>query len=98
VTAYRLAPVSYAVGKMLVKVPFFSLVNLIAGEEIVTELLQEQANSEQLAEALQQLVYDRQRSEQIRTAYTRVRQILGSAGASRRAADLALCVLENPVR
>lgn len=98
VAAYRLAPVSYAVGKMLVKVPFFSLVNLIAGEEIVTELLQEQVNSEQLAEALQQLVYDRQRSEQIRTAYTRVRQILGSAGASQRAADLALRVLENPVR
>ena len=36
--------------------------------------------------------------EQIRTAYTRVRQILGSAGASQRAADLALRVLENPVR
>jgi len=52
VVAYRLAPLTYKVAKHLVKTPFFSLPNLLAGQALVPELLQERATPEALAEAL----------------------------------------------
>ena len=44
VVAYKLSPRTYRLGKLLVKVNYFSLVNLIAGEMIVAELLQDEAS------------------------------------------------------
>ena len=49
VTFYRVTPVSWAIGKRLVKVPFFSMVNLIAEERIVPELMQDEMTGERLA-------------------------------------------------
>ncbi|MFC0667270.1 lipid-A-disaccharide synthase [Azotobacter chroococcum] len=56
VVAYRLAPLTYKVARHLVKTPFFSLPNLLAGRALVPELLQERATPEALAEALMPLL------------------------------------------
>lgn len=48
VVVYKLNPVTYWVAKRLVKLPFVSLPNLIAGKEVVPELLQERVNREEL--------------------------------------------------
>jgi lipid-A-disaccharide synthase len=50
VTFYRVTPFSWAIGKLMVDVPFYSMVNLIAGKKIVPELMQDQMTGERLAE------------------------------------------------
>ncbi len=49
VTFYKVAPVSWALGKVLVKVPFFSMVNLIAERKVAPELMQDEMTGERIA-------------------------------------------------
>ncbi len=56
VVIYKAHPVSYAIAKSFVKVPYISLVNLIMDKEIVRELIQEKANVDQLKEQLDKLL------------------------------------------
>ncbi len=49
VTFYKVTPLTYAIGKPLVKVPFYSMVNLIAGRKIVPELIQDDMTGERIA-------------------------------------------------
>jgi len=49
ITFYRVAPLSWLMGKALVRVPFYSMVNLIAGDRIVAELMQSQFTGARLA-------------------------------------------------
>lgn len=95
VVAYKLSPLTYRLGTLLVNISYFSLVNLIAGEEIVPELLQNEARADRICTALQSLLYDKQHQAAMQTGYNRVRSMLGTAGASDRAAKLALELLEK---
>ncbi len=58
VTFYRVTPVSWAIGKLMVDVPFYSMVNLIAGKKIVPELMQDEMTGERLAEEAGRLLDD----------------------------------------
>ena len=49
VTVYKVTPLTYAIGKPLVNVPFYSMVNLIAGRRIVPELIQDDMTGERIA-------------------------------------------------
>lgn len=95
VAAYKVSPMSYRLGKMLVKVDYFCLANLIAGEEIVRELLQDDADPASIAAELHQLLFDEKTRLRQREGYAKVRKRLGTSGASQRAAALALSLLKN---
>ena len=58
VTYYRVTPLTYAIGKPLVKVPFYSMVNLIANRAVVTELIQDDMTGEKIAAAARPLLQD----------------------------------------
>ena len=58
VTFYRVTPVSWAIGRVLVDVPFYSMVNLIAGKKVVPELMQDEMTGERLAEEAGRLLDD----------------------------------------
>jgi lipid-A-disaccharide synthase len=58
VTFYRVTPLSWAIGKALVDVPFYSMVNLIAGKKIVPELMQDEMTGERLAAEAGRLLDD----------------------------------------
>jgi lipid-A-disaccharide synthase len=84
IVGYRLQPVSYALAKLLVRVPNVALVNLIAGRTVVPELLQREWRQERLAAVTAELLGGgaAQQAEGLADARSR----LGNAGASRQAA------------
>jgi lipid-A-disaccharide synthase len=58
VTFYKVTTASWLMGRMLVRVPFYSMVNLIAGRAVVPELMQSQLTGERLAAEAQRLLRD----------------------------------------
>jgi lipid-A-disaccharide synthase len=56
VSFYRVIPVSWLLGKLLVRVPFYSMVNLIAGRQVVPELMQSQMTGERIAAEARRLL------------------------------------------
>jgi lipid-A-disaccharide synthase len=90
VILYQVSPLSYWIGKALVKVNCVGMVNIVAGRKVVQELLQKEARADRItAEALRILEDERYRNEMIR-ALEEVRQKLGTPGAARRVAHMAL--------
>jgi lipid-A-disaccharide synthase len=85
VVGYRLQPVSYAIAKLLVKVPNVALVNLIAGRSVVPELLQKQWNPDRLSAVTTTLLDDG--TTTLHEGLSEARARLGSPGASRQAAE-----------
>ena len=85
VVGYRLQPLTYAIAKLLVRVPNVALVNLIAGETLVPELLQKAWNPDRLAAVTSELLSGGAESQRVDLA--EVRKRLGGPGASRRAAE-----------
>ena len=87
VTFYRVTALSWLAGKFLVDVPFYSMVNLIAGRAVVPELMQNQMTGENLArEALRLLTGGRERAE-MKAGLAEVKEKLsGRYGAPERAA------------
>lgn len=56
VMVYRVSPVTYALGKPRVKVPYFAMVNLIAGEQVVPELVQNNFTAENVGAELAKII------------------------------------------
>lgn len=88
IVCYKGNPFSYVIAKKLVNIPFISLVNLIAGRKIVTELIQNELTTEHLQSGMKHLIANRQ---QMLDAYKKLHNILGEeGGASRRAASIIM--------
>lgn len=90
VAAYRLTRRSFFLGRLLVKLPWISLVNLIAGRKVIPELLQDQANPQDIARELSAVLKDGRERDAMQQGLEEVRNRLGGPGASRRAAEIAL--------
>ncbi|MCB0545999.1 MAG: lipid-A-disaccharide synthase [Phaeodactylibacter sp.] len=87
VVCYRGSRLSYLIARRLVNVEFIALANLIAGKEVVKELIQEECNAQNLREELAKLLQPEHR-QRIKEGYALIRERLGQPGASRRAATL----------
>lgn len=85
VVCYKASAISYQIAKLLVNVKYISLVNLIMDQEIVTELIQKDFNPERLEVELRQLLDDNIATK-MKAHYSILREKLGNAGASERAA------------
>jgi lipid-A-disaccharide synthase len=86
VVVYRLSPITYTLGKPFVDVPHYAMVNLIAERRLVPEIIQRDFTPERVASEALRLLDDRAALDVIREGLAVVRQRLGDAGASRRAA------------
>ncbi len=84
---YRVGTVSYWLGRMLVRLPAVSLVNLVLGRLVVPELIQHQARPALMAAAVRTLLEDHQARDAMRADLALVRSALGASGATERAAD-----------
>jgi len=92
VVVYRLSPLTYRIGKPFVRVDTYAMANLVAGERIVPELIQDDFTPARVADETVRLLTDRGLYSRTRDALRRVREKLGGSGASGRAADAVLAV------
>ncbi len=95
VIVYKVSELSYQVGRRLVRVRNFGLVNLIDDEPFVTELLQDEASAVNIADAVDRLILDPEALPAMRARLYSIRGKLGGPGASGRVAAIALALIEN---
>lgn len=86
---YKLNPVSYWLGRILVRIRYIGLPNILAGRAIVREFIQHEAKPEALAEEVLKILDDPVYAATVKTDLAEVRRCLGSGGGSRRLAELA---------
>ncbi|HEX8491821.1 MAG TPA: lipid-A-disaccharide synthase [Pyrinomonadaceae bacterium] len=89
VIVYRESPINWHTLGRLITAEHFGLVNLIAGERIVTELMQSELNGARLAEELNSLL-DKERNQALRERLRETTALLGAGQASQRAAAAIL--------
>jgi lipid-A-disaccharide synthase len=95
IVVYRLARSTYWLGRMMVRLPHVSLVNLVLERGVVPEMLQREANGESIAAEARSLLADPERREAMRESLLDLRPRLGAPGASRRAAEVVLETLRG---
>lgn len=92
VVLYRLSPLTYALGKPLVRVDMYSMANLIAGERVVPELIQQACTPARVTAETVSLLTDTSRWTAMQTRLREVRGRLGAPGASDRVAEAVLAL------
>lgn len=97
VVMYRLSRATYALGKRLVRLSHFSLVNIVAGKEVVPELIQDEVNGERIAAEVRRLIVP-ETYERVCAELNAVRESLGGPGASRQAAEEIIKLTSRGVR
>ncbi len=95
VVVYKTGWLSYLIGKLIIKVRFISLVNLIAGRKVVTELIQGEANKRAIADSLNKILHDSAVREAILEGYEEVYKLLDTGSASQKTAELIVNYLKK---
>ena len=90
VVIYRVTPLTAFLAKPLVRTPFFSMVNLIAGKRVVPELIQSDFTPERVTQEVLRLLREPTARATMRESLAEVRNRLGPPGAVERAADAIL--------
>jgi len=92
VVFYRVSPVTYAVARRMVQVPWIALPNLVLQRPLLPELLQRDVCGERLATEARRLL-ERSNGDRVREGLRQVRQRLGAPGVAGRVADLVASLL-----
>jgi len=93
VIAYRLSPITYWLGRLLVKTPFIGLPNIVAGKRIIQELIQHDATPERLSAEILRILFDKTYAQQMQADLQQVKERVGQGGGSKKMAELALEML-----
>jgi lipid-A-disaccharide synthase len=88
VILYRASFLSYLIGRMVVKIPYIGLPNIVAGRNIVPELIQRDARAERIAELAMEILSDAEKRGTMREDLAEARTKLGEKGASERVARI----------
>jgi lipid-A-disaccharide synthase len=94
VILYKMAPLSYCIVKRLVKIESIGLANIVAGKKVAPELIQKEANAERIAEVIRPLLLDPNANARSRNELKIVSEKLGMGGASARAAEWLIEMLD----
>ncbi len=92
---YKVHFTTWLLSKILLKIPYIGLVNVVAGRKIVPEFLQYGARPEKIAQAALKILQDSKRLNGMKAELAKVKEKLGEPGAPRRAAENILETLES---
>jgi len=88
VVCYKANWISYLIARIMARISFISLVNLIYGEEIVKELIQEKCSAENIRRELDKILFDLTYRQQMLDHFDELKKILGDSGASKKASEI----------
>jgi lipid-A-disaccharide synthase len=97
VVVYRVSALTWLLGKLLVDVPFYSMVNILAGKQVVPELIQSDFTAANVASRVEYLLDHPQACEEMRKEFRVLKCHLGPGGAIERAADAVAGVFQSGV-
>ncbi|RZL41557.1 MAG: lipid-A-disaccharide synthase, partial [Pedobacter sp.] len=95
VVLYRGGAISVGIARLVIKIRFISLVNLIMDKKVVEELIQQDCNTQNISAHLKQIVEGKEREAMLQN-YEELANLMGSAGASERTAKLIVKFLTLP--
>ena len=95
IIVYKVAYLSWLIGKSLVKIPYIGLINIVAGDMIAPELIQEQCTPQNIADRAVAILRNPREVERARYLLGTVPVNMGARGASRRAAQAVLAVMNE---
>ena len=95
VVCYKATDFSYRLAKWMIKVKFISLVNLVMDKEVVKELIQGDLTEDNLVKELDRLLHNGKRQRQLLEDYLELKDRLGNAGASGKAANAILDAMKD---
>jgi lipid-A-disaccharide synthase len=95
IVIYKIVPITFLIGSLVMVLNHFSLVNLIAEKEVVIELLQNQVHTDFLRRELQKIIVGGEKRAQVLADYALIRQKMGEVGASHRAGTLMVKYLRE---
>ena len=95
VIIYKTSLLTYWIGKKLIQLDSIGMANIITGEKIVPELIQEQANSQNIYLECQKILSDNKLYSSIKSRLSLLKEKLGQLGASRKAAQIIYRVLNE---
>ncbi len=95
VVCYKASYISYRLAKKFIKVEFISLANLIMKRKIITELIQNDFNENNLKSELNKILNDKKQLTTLNEDYKELKKKLGGAGASHNTAKLIVENLKN---
>ena len=95
VVVYRVSALTWLVGKLMVNVPFYCMVNILARKELVPELMQEDFNAANVAGRVEYLLDHPEAREEMTRGFKALKSRLGQGGAIERAADAIVGVLRS---
>jgi lipid-A-disaccharide synthase len=93
VIIYKVSPLTYLIGKHLIRVDHIGICNIVAGERVVQELIQHDAQAVKIADEITKILTDSEYADCIRVKLGRVRTRLGNGGSSAAVAKIALEML-----
>lgn len=85
---YRVAPLTYAVAKVVVTIRFIGIVNILAGKEVVEELIQSRAEPDAVSRSLRAFLESPEKRSALQARLAETTGKLGEAGAHERAAEV----------
>ena len=91
---YRVPWLTYLIARQVIKIPYIGLVNIVAGRQIVPELIQQDMTVKRLVPETIRYLRDPQLLGRMRDQFHEVREALGTSGASQRAAECVLAEVQ----
>lgn len=95
VVLYAVSPITYWLGRRVVKIENIALANIVLGKTVFPEFIQREANAGNVVNALNKLLDDEQHYKEIKNELARIKHILGRPGATNRAAELIIDFLHR---
>ncbi|MFC1807371.1 lipid-A-disaccharide synthase [Candidatus Omnitrophota bacterium] len=92
---YKVNIITYILTRSVIKLPYIGLVNVVAGEKIVPEFLQYQANPEKISDYIVNLLEDKALIENTKKRFLKIKESLGHSEASAKAAQEVVNFLNN---